>query len=112
MPKRLISEMSRRRVFRGLGTYVVAAWVVLQIVDRMADPYDPIRRLALLMAVGGAPLAALFSWAFRVLPGVVEREDHGVAAPPRTQTGRLMDLGVIAGLGLIAVVEAARLIVR
>jgi len=65
MPKRMITELSRRRVFRGAGTYVIGAWLVLQMINASADPEDPIRRLALLMTIGLFPLAVVFSWVFK-----------------------------------------------
>lgn len=111
MPLRMIKELSRRRVFRGGATYVIVAWVVLQFVNAQIDPADPLRRLALIWAVGLFPLAVLFSWVFQVVPGVVAREDHGEAHPPRTGLGRTLDIAAIAGLALIIVVEAGRRLV-
>jgi len=110
MPKRLFRELSRRRVFRGGGTYVVVAWLVLQMIGAAAGPEDPIRRLAVLMAFGLFPLAVVFSWVFKVIPGVVEREDHGEAPPPSTRQGRVLDIAVAAGLALIAVIEITRVV--
>jgi hypothetical protein len=108
MAKALISELSRRRVFRGAAYYVIVAWLALRVVELASAPFDPIRRLALLWAIGLFPLAVLFSWVFQVQPGGVERELHGAAAPPRTPLGRGLDLGAFGGVAAIALVEAVR----
>ena len=111
MSFRLVQEFSRRRVFRGAGTYVVVAWLALRLVDAVTQPDDPMRRLALLWAVGLFPLAALFSWVFRVTPGAVEREHVEAEPPPRTGSGRAIDMAVLASLTLVVIGEIARRIV-
>jgi hypothetical protein len=108
MLTRLVSELSRRRVFRGAATYIIVAWIALRVVDAVTDPLDSIRRLAFLWAVGLFPLVVAFSWVFQVTPGEVHREHHGGAAPPRTGLGRVLDLAVFAAVALIVVVEIVR----
>jgi hypothetical protein len=60
-----------------------------------------------LLAVGLFPLAIAFSWAFRVTPGMVEREDHGSEPPPRTKVGRGLDLAAVGGVLLVVILELA-----
>ena len=108
MPTRVLKELSRRRVFRGAGTYVVVAWLVLRVVDLATDPTDPARRLALMWAIGLFPLAVLFSWVFQVTPAAIEREDHGAPHPQKSPFGRALDIGVVAGLVVVVLGEILR----
>jgi hypothetical protein len=105
-----VRELSRRRVFRGGAIYVFAAWAALRFVDGLSQPHDPVRRLALLWAIGLFPFAILFSWAFQVTPGHIHREHFGASPPPRTLLGRTIDLIAIVGLVAIVVAETARVI--
>jgi len=108
MPKRIILELSRRRVFRGAAIYVIVAWLALQLVGLATEPAAPVRRLALFWAVGLFPLVAVFSWVFQVRPGRIDREDHGEAEPPTTGFGRILDVFALCGLGVIIAVELVR----
>jgi hypothetical protein len=108
MAKALIGELSRRRVFRGAAYYVIVAWLALRVVDAVSAPFDPVRRLALLWAIGLFPLAVLFSWVFQVRPEGVEREAHGAVAPPRTPLGRALDMAGLAGVAVILIFEVVR----
>jgi hypothetical protein len=108
VPTRVLRELSRRRVFRGAGTYVVVAWLALRFVDAVTDPTDPARRLALMWAIGLFPLAVLFSWVFQVTPAAIEREDHGAPHPPKSRFGHALDVGVAAGVVVVVLGEILR----
>ncbi|MCG8441736.1 MAG: hypothetical protein MI723_08005 [Caulobacterales bacterium] len=96
-----IRELRRRRVFRGMGTYVVVAWVVWVFLGPELPP--ALRGYLMWLLIFGAPLAGLFSWMFRVRPGELELEHHHDGAPPATALSRALDLGVIAGLAVVVV---------
>jgi hypothetical protein len=105
-----ISELSRRRVFRGAAIYVIVAWAALRVLDAGSEPFDAVRRLALMWAIGLFPLAILFSWAFRVLPGVVRREHYGEGPPPTTALGRTIDITAVVGLAVVVIDTVIRLL--
>ena len=105
MLRQVVQELSRRRVFRGAAIYIFTAWAALRIVDAATPAHDPIRRLALLWAIGLFPFAVMFSWAFQVLPGGIHREHYGAGPPPRTRLGQAIDLFAITGLAVVVAVE-------
>jgi hypothetical protein len=111
MLKRFIAEASRRRVFRGAAIYVIIAWAAVMAVEALTQPFDPLRRLAFLLAVGLFPLAIVFSWVFKVTPGAVEQEHTGAAPPPQTMLGRLFDWAAFLGVAAIIAFGVARLLI-
>ncbi|MGD2133089.1 MAG: hypothetical protein PVI23_09875 [Maricaulaceae bacterium] len=111
MPVRFVRELSRRRVLRGAATYVIIAWLALQLVALATEPADPLRRLALYWSIGLFPLAVVFSWVFRVTPGELSAEHADTAHPQRTWHGRALDFGVLGGFAVIVIVEAVKRLV-
>lgn len=101
----LFSELRRRNVFRVCGTYVVAAWFLVQTaftlegVMNLPEWFDG---LVMAVAMLGFPIIAILAWAFELTPDgfkrteVVSKEDS-IAA----QTGKRLDIAIIIGLVLV-----------
>jgi TolB-like protein len=101
-------ELKRRNVFRVGVAYVLAAWVLLQIVDFslevIAAP-DWILQVFVLTAVIGFPVFLIFSWVFEMTPEGIKREseiDRSQSITPHT--GRKLDRAIIAFLTLAVVI--------
>lgn len=97
-------ELRRRNVFRVGAAYLVAAWLLLQIVDVIGPilglPDTIPRYLLFLLAVGFIP-AAVFAWAFELTPEGVRREsdvDRTGSITPRT--GHKLDRAIMVVLAL------------
>ena len=78
-PKRtgLLAELRRRKVFRVALTYVVVAWVLLQIGDIVFDLLEIpswAGKLLLVLLVLGLPVALVLAWAFELTPKGIRRE--------------------------------------
>jgi eukaryotic-like serine/threonine-protein kinase len=73
---RLFAELRRRRVFRALIAYLVAAWVVIEVSATIL-PYlgaPPGAVTGVIVAVGlGLPVALALAWAYDLTPGGVRR---------------------------------------
>lgn len=99
-------ELKRRRVFRVVATYGVAAWLVLQIVDVVSSalPVPDWTLTATTVALAsGFPIAALLAWIFQITPrGVLADARDGAVAVDRTRLVHYVDLMII-GLLLIVV---------
>ncbi|MDX1555229.1 MAG: hypothetical protein R3212_04315, partial [Xanthomonadales bacterium] len=70
----MLLELRRRKVFRGIGYYLVGAWTLLEVVELIAEPAGlPSWSLTALLyvAVVGFPLAVWISWRY-------ELTDHGL----------------------------------
>tara|TARA_R110002073_G_scaffold8068_3_gene45138 strand:+ start:141 stop:1988 length:1848 start_codon:yes stop_codon:yes gene_type:complete len=68
---RLLSELRRRNVFRVAAAYLVASWLVLQIVlaiESSAGLPGWTDGMALVVLVIGFPIAVIITWAFELTP--------------------------------------------
>ena len=68
---RLFKELKRRNVIRVGVAYVVAAWVLMQVVDLLAPILewpDSVARIALYLLLVGFPIALLMSWFYQITP--------------------------------------------
>jgi len=72
----LIAELRRRRVFRGVALYIVAAWIAIQVASE-ALPALGISGLAMryvwLVAIAGFPIAVVFFWRYEFDDGRLVR---------------------------------------
>ena len=70
-------ELRRRNVIRVAVTYVIAAWLVLQVADLVLENTsapDWIMQVFMLAFALGFPLALIFSWAYELTPEGLKRE--------------------------------------
>ena len=100
----LFQELKRRNVFRIGAAYLLASWLLLQIVDIVGPilhlPDDFARYLLFLLIVGLLPALA-FAWVFEWTPRGVKRDsqiDHPQSLARRT--GRKLDRAIIVILAL------------
>lgn len=102
---KLFSELRRRNVFRVCGTYVVAAWFLVQTaftlegVMNLPEWFDG---LVMAVAMLGLPIITILAWAFELTPDGFKRteivsEEDSIAA----QTGKRLDVAIIIGLVLV-----------
>ena len=100
--KSVIHELRQRSVFRAGVTYMVGAWMLLQIADvtfdRLPIPASAMTVLIVIL-IFGLPITLILAWGYEItLEGVVRHEDtHGGA--PR--------LALAKFVGLLAVVTLA-----
>ena len=103
---KLFSELRRRNVFRVCGTYVVAAWFLVQTaftlegVMNLPEWFDG---LVLAVAMLGFPIIAILAWAFELTPDGFKRTEVVSAEDSiATQTGKKLDVAIVIGLVLVA----------
>jgi len=74
---RLFTELRRRSVFRAAAAYIVISWLVLQVVDVLADilrlPSWPGQLILLTLAVG-FPIVLVISWLYELTPDGLRRD--------------------------------------
>lgn len=100
-----ISELARRRIFRSAATYVIVAWLMIQVADVVLPAFDAPRiilRSLVIVAIVGFPLAMVFAWSFNL-------GSRGLVATPnvvsRRRGGRWLPFIVVGGAtGLSAIV--------
>lgn len=100
----LFVELKRRNVFRVAAAYVVATWLLLQIVDVLVPILtlpEWVGRLVFLLLVIGFPIALIFAWAFEMTPEGIKKEsqvDRSKSIVDRT--GRKLDRAIIVVLAV------------
>ena len=100
----LLSELKRRKVFRAGGAYLVAVWVVLQVIDLVGPAVgfpDSVLKVAIFASALGLPVVLLLSWAYDITPdgfrkSPEEPQSTSVARP--TGPGRWIELSVFVVL--------------
>jgi len=107
---RLFSELQRRNVIRVAVTYLVAAWVLVQIMelatDAFAAPDWVLKIFIVLLAVGFVP-AAIFSWVYELTPDGLKRESEVAPEESATaHTAKRLNIAVIVLLGAVVVLYA------
>lgn len=100
----LLQELNRRNVFRVGIAYVVAAWVLLQVVDVLTPilqlPEWTPRFIFLVLAVCLIP-ALIVAWAYELTPDGLKREsDVDRDASDTSQTGRKLNNLIVATLAI------------
>lgn len=100
-------ELKRRNVFRVGIAYVVASWVLLQVVDLVLDNTTApswVMHVFMLFVAVGFVAAVIIAWAYEITPEGIRRE-HEVdrSQSVTTDTGRKLDR-IIIGFLLLAVV--------
>ena len=101
------AELKRRNVVRVGIAYVLAAWLLLQVVDFVLDAIGApgwILQVFILAAAIGLPVALVFAWVFELTPEGLKRETQIDRSRSITsQTGHKLDRVIIATLALAVI---------
>lgn len=98
--------LKRRNVFKLAVAYLVASWLIVQVVSVLTEPLDLPRILAtvvvVLLAIG-FPFALIFAWVYDVAPeGIEVKPRPGRARPASSRPGQRLSY-VVVGMLAIAV---------
>ncbi|NNK47355.1 MAG: hypothetical protein HKP01_00625, partial [Gemmatimonadetes bacterium] len=106
--QRFFAELKRRRVFRVAAVYGGSAFVVLQVVDVMAEGLNlspGVLQAVTVLILAGFPIAIALAWAFQVTPEGVRRTEpatsadlDSIVAQPRRQRWPAGILGLLGGI--------------
>jgi len=89
-----LGELKRRNVIRVATAYVVAAWLVIQVIETIFPAFGfgsgAVRIAVIVLVITFIPVLVL-SWVFEITPGGLKRETelNGSAAPARFSTRQL-----------------------
>jgi len=100
----LFSELKRRNVIRVATAYVVAAWLIIQVVETVLPAYGlgdaAVRLVIILLAIAFIP-TMVFSWVFEITPKGLKREVDVVSEHSITRfTGQKLDRIIMVLLAL------------
>src|SRR5437016_5765515 len=97
----LLAELNRRRVFRALVGYGIAAFAVLQIIEPVMHGLhwpEAVLSYAVVTLALGFPFVVTLAWIFDVKAGGIQR-----TAPAATARWRPIPMAlVLAGIGVLA----------
>ena len=74
----LVNELKRRHVFRVAITYIVIAWLILQVADVVLDKIGVPEwtfKVVLVILVIGFPVAVMLGWAYDLTPSGIKRTE-------------------------------------
>jgi len=84
------NELKRRNVLRVAAAYIVASWLIIQVVETLFPVFGltdgAIRVVVIVLAIGLVPIV-VFSWAFEVTPEGLKLDkdiDREQLAAPKT----------------------------
>ena len=105
MPLVLVSELNRRRVFRALAGYGVAAFAVLQITEPIMHGLhwpDAVLSYVVVGLAAGFPVVVALAWLFDLNGGRIERSAPMKGVPARWLALALVAVGLVtAAPGLV-----------
>jgi hypothetical protein len=90
----LLEEMKKRKVVQWGLAYVAVAWVVAQVVETVAGPWnipDNMIRNVHMVLIGGVPIAVILSWF------------HGARGDQRITGGEVAAVTVVLGVVIAAI---------
>ena len=99
----LFSELRRRHVFKVGAAYLVAAWLVAQVLDLVLDAFPSpggVMQAALILLAVGFVVALLLAWAYEMTPDGIRREsadESGAGTTPR-RSGHFASIFIAGGL--------------
>ena len=104
MTMSFFTELKRRNVLRVAVAYVVAAWLVIQVVETIFPAFGfsdaAIRTVVIVFAIGLIP-TLIFAWAFELTPeGLKKDKDVELGQSLTPQTGKKLDRMIMVVLAL------------
>ncbi len=97
-------ELKRRNVFRVGIAYLIAAWLLIQIVETLFPVFglsDASVRLVVVLLFIGLPLSLIFSWVYELTPeGLKLERDVDRSRSVVHHTGKKLDRAIIVVLAL------------
>lgn len=102
---KFFAELRRRNVFRVCGTFVVAAWFLVQTAYTLEDVMnlpDWFDGLVLSLSFLGLPVVAVLAWAFELTPeGFKRTEVVSKEESIAEVTGKRLDIAILIGLIIV-----------
>ena len=101
-PAPLLTELKRRRVFRALVAYGIAAFAILQIIEPIMHGLhwrDEVLSHVVVALAAGFPVIAGLAWIYDINAGRIERT---IASPAGPQLPKRVVAPMLLALGLMA----------
>ncbi len=83
-PKKFLTELKRRNVYKVAVVYAIVGWLVMQIAATVVPALhlsDAITSAVVLLVILGFPIALILAWAFELTPEGIKRAEVADSAP-------------------------------
>src|SRR5207249_523680 len=104
-PKRFLTELKRRNVYKVAIAYAVVAWLLMQVASQIFPFFEIPNwavRLVVLLLVIGFPVAMILAWAFELTPeGIKRAEDVDLSKSTTRRTSHKL-LWITAVVAIVA----------
>jgi len=100
----ILGELKRRNVFRVAAAYVIASWLIIQVVSEVDAPLnlpDWFDTVVIVLLAIGFPIATLFAWAFELTPEGIRTTQPGEKGEHKAASNKL-DYALIGALIVVA----------
>ena len=101
----LFEELKRRKLFRVVIAYVVAAWVFVQVADVVTDAFntpDRVMQIVIALMVVGLPISIILAWVFDITPDGIKRTQDVDTSQPTL--GSVQTFGLVGGMFAVVAV--------
>jgi adenylate cyclase len=101
----LLTELRRRSVIRAAGTYLIVAWIAMQVVEVMAPALilpEWVDGLVALLLIVAFPIVVVLAWIFEVSPEGIVRTGPGdkLKPPPFGMLDTFLLIALVVVIGL------------
>lgn len=106
--QKILAELKRRNVLRVATMYLVAGWLIIQIVAVINEPLnlpDKFDTITIIVIAVGLPVAMIFAWVFEFTPAGLKKTDEvEVSSKFNHQTNKKLNRLIMAILALVITV--------
>src|SRR5438132_11912823 len=86
-PKKFLTEVKRRNVYKVAVVYAIVGWLVMQIAATVVPALhlsDAITSAVVLLVILGFPIALILAWAFELTPEGIKRTEFADELPKKS----------------------------
>jgi TolB-like protein len=90
-PKKFVTELRRRNVYKVAVAYAIVGWLVMQIAATVVPALhlsDAITSAVVLLVILGFPIALIIAWAFELTPEGLKRTEFADQLPTKAPRNR------------------------
>jgi TolB-like protein/Tfp pilus assembly protein PilF len=100
-PRKFLTELKRRNVYKVAVAYAVVAWLLIQIATQVFPFFEIPNwciRLVVLLILIGFPIALVIAWAFELTPEGLKRTEAADAAQQHSKNRTWIYVVIVAGV--------------
>ena len=104
--KKFLAELKRRNVWKAAMAYIIASWIILQVMAVLLPAWDATEyiRLVFYLLIGAFPFWLIFSWIYEITPdGIKKTQNIDPENSISSKTGFRLNKIILGALGIAIV---------